>query len=255
VTSALVLSALLSTTAMPALADPPAASAAPVPAASAVSVPAASAAPVPAASAVPVPAASAAPVPAPTTPPPIVNGAAANLRPFGPGTRVTVETSKLAKVYVGRALPDGSAPPDYEFKRVGTAPITLELPAGAYIVAVENDDVSRADHLLRVGTQPAVLDVSPGSSGLGGVGTLTLGVGILSVLAATVLLISGSDAPAGIDKPKLVIPMYAAGGALVVGGLTMYLVSRTSIKERPGPVPPPAPRASAGLGFRARLEF
>jgi hypothetical protein len=166
-----------------------------------------------------------------------------------------VETSKLAKVYVGRALPDGSAPPDYEFKRVGTAPITLELPPGAYIVAVENDDVSRADHLLRVGTQPAVLDVSPGSSGLGGVGTLTLGVGVLSVLAATVILISGSDAPAGIDKPKLVIPMYAAGGALVVGGLTMYLVSRTSIKERPGPVPPPAPRASAGLGFRARLEF
>jgi len=214
---------MLSIPATPALADPPTASTAPAPAASTAPAPAAST--------------------APPSQPPIVNGAAANLQPFGPGTRVTVETSKLAKVYVGRALPDG------------TAPITLELPPGAYIVAVENDDVSRADHLLRVGTQPAVLDVSPGSSGLGGVGTLTLGVGVLSVLAATVILISGSDAPAGIDKPKLVIPMYAAGGALVVGGLTMYLVSRTSIKERPGPVPPPAPRASAGLGFRARLEF
>jgi len=187
--------------------------------------------------------------------PTVVNGAAANLTPFGPGVTVTVETSKLAKVYVAHALPDGSTPPVYAFTHVGTAPLSMQLPPGTYDVAVENEDVSRADHLLHVGTKPVVLAVKAGSSGLGDVGTLTLGVGALSVLAATVLLISGSDAPAGIDKPKLVIPLYAAGGGLVVGGLTMYLVSKTSIEERPGPLPPPARRSATELGLRARFDF
>ncbi len=206
----------------------------------------------PPASAAPATATSAA---APPAQPIVVNGAAANLAPFGPGVRVTVETAKLTKVYVAHALPDGSTPPIYDFTHVGTAPLSMQLPPGTYDVAVENEDVSRADHVVHVGTKPVVLDVKPGSSGLGSVGSLALGVGVLSVLAATVILISGSDAPAGIDKPKLVIPLYAAGGGLVVGGLTMYLVSRTSIKERPGPLPPPAPQSTAGLGLRARFDF
>ncbi len=166
-----------------------------------------------------------------------------------------MHSSRLVKVFVAHAQPGGSVPPVWDFTRVGTAPLTLQLPPGTYFLSVENDDVSRADHLLEVGSQPVTLDVSPGSSGLGGVGTLAMGIGILSVLAATVVLISGSSAPAGIDKPKLVIPMYAAGGALVAGGLTMYLVSRTGIEERPGPMPPQPPPGPTGLELRAGWAF
>lgn len=233
-------SAAPATTAPPTMA-PSAASSAPAPAR-----------PVPAKA----PAAAASSAPALPPQPTIVNGAAANLQPFGPGTRVTVKSSKLVKVYVARARPDGSAPSEYDFTRVGTAPLVLELPPGKYVLAVENDDVSSASHSLRVGGQPIELDVNPGSSGVGEVGTLSLAIGSLAVLAASAILLSGSEAPAGIDKKKLVIPMYAAGGGLVIGGLTMFLVTRTSIDERPGPMAPgPAPRGPEGLALRAQVTF
>ncbi len=235
---------LLLVPATPALADPPAPAQAPRPSARATA-PGAPPAPAP-------PASSKRSAPGPLS---IVNGAGAKLQPFGPGTRISVHSSKLVKLYVARALPDGSRPPDYNFTRVGTAPLDLQLPPGTYVVEVENDNVSRAGHLLHVGSRPVDLDVNPGSSGLNAVGTLSFAIGTLSVLAASVLLLSGSEVPAGIKKGKLVIPMYAAGGALVIGGLTLYLVTRTSIDERPGGVPQPVAPRRQSLALHARVAF
>ena len=66
---------------------------------------------------------------------------------------------------------------------------------------------------------------------MGTVGSLSLAVGGLAVAVATAILISGTSGESGIDKPKILIPMYAAGGALVAGGIGLYFASQTDVED------------------------
>ncbi len=180
------------------------------------------------------PAAPVGPVAAENTPNPL---------PYGNGTVVTVVTTRAAQIFVAPVGPRGAPPSDYDFKRVGVAPASFQLPPGRYVIEVEDEGVTSQELDLVVGTDPVHLQIRTGSSDMATVGSLTLGIGILCVLSGAVLLISGSKAPSSLDKSKIVIPLFAAGGALVGGGIGLYFASRTSIERNPAPVAPPAPRA------------
>jgi hypothetical protein len=174
---------------------------------------------------------------------------------------VTTPDSQQVTVYVARAVELKYRPPDWEFVKLGRTPLTFELPPEEnYWLEVESSEVTRGSLLLRVDRQPKHLLVRAGSSDLGSLASLTLAVGGLAVAVATVILISGTGGESGIDKPKIVIPMYVAGGALIAGGIGLYFASQTDVEDpsRPeaaaGPCQAPRtgrlPTLLAGIGFQ-----
>lgn len=146
-------------------------------------------------------------------------------------------------MFVAPAPPGGPPPSDYDFKRVGVAPASFQLPPGNYVLEVEDEGVTSQDMNLAVGTDPVHVQIRTGSSDMAMVGSLTLGIGILCVLTGAGLLISGSSAPSSLDKSRIAIPLFAGGGALVGGGIGLYFASRTSVERTPPAAAPAAPRA------------
>lgn len=171
------------------------------------------------------------------------------VRPFGPGTDVEVGTTRAIQIYVARLPADGTPPSDYDFVKVGGAPISFQLPPGHYVLTMEDDGVTSRDQDLVVGTTPVHLQVHTGSSDMATLGSLALGIGTLCVLTAAVLAISGSKAPSSLDKTKIEIPLFAAGGTLVAGGIGLYFASRTNIEQNP-PAPPQPPTRAYVAGVR-----
>jgi hypothetical protein len=164
-------------------------------------------------------------------------------------------------VYVARAADLKYRPADWEFIKIGQTPITFDLPPQEnYWLEVESPEVTRGALLLRVDREPKHLLVRAGSSDMGSFGSLTLGLGGLAVAVATVILISGTGGESGIDKPKVLIPLYAAGGALVAGGIGLYFASQTDVEDpsqsAAASVPRVAPRTGrlpalvAGIGLQ-----
>ena len=157
-----------------------------------------------------------------------------NRRPFGPGTEVEVSTPhpRQVIVYVGRAVDLRYRPPDHEFVKIGRTPLTFELPPNEnFWLEVESPEVTRGGLLLRMGSEPKHLLVRTGSADMADLGSLSLAIGGLAVAVATVILVSGASGESRIDKPAIVIPLYAAGGALVAGGIALYFASRTDVED------------------------
>lgn len=173
--------------------------------------------------------------------------------PLGSGTLVTITTTRAVQVYVARVKAGGPAPTEYDFIRVGVAPLSFELPPGDYLLEVDDDGVTAQTLPLSVGAEPVSLDVRTGSSDLRTLGSLALGLGILGVLGGAAVLLSGtaSEDSGSFDKTKVAVPMLAAGGVLTAGGVGLYFASRTDIEPAPAGAPP-APRA---LMIGARLAF
>lgn len=152
-------------------------------------------------------------------------------------------------VYVSRADPvTGAAEPSTPVK-IGKPPITFSLPPGTFRIEVEGIDVTQGSLLLTMQNEPKHLMVRTGSDGLGTTGTLFVAVGITAILGATGILLSGGKAPSSLNKSKVLIPMYAAGGVLLGTGITMSLVARTNIDDETGK-PRPANGRAHGLFLR-----
>lgn len=155
-------------------------------------------------------------------------------------------TVYVARVPVGPHL----APGDADFVKLGKTPLEVQLPPGSYQIEVEGHDVSHEKLLFEMHQEPRRLLVRTGSEGMGVVGTLMLGIGITAVVGATAILVSGSKA-GKLDKPAIVIPMYAAGGALTALGIGLSIAADTDIEEqKAAPV-----RRPSGLSFSASLRF
>jgi hypothetical protein len=82
--------------------------------------------------------------------------------------------------------------------------------------------------------------VRTGSEGLGTTGTLFIAIGITAILGATGILLSGSKAPSSLDKPKVLIPMYATGGVALAAGIVMSLAANTSVTDETGKAKQPS---------------
>lgn len=176
--------------------------------------------------------------------------------PFGPGALVQVTSGGAPMtVYVAR-VPIGAtqAPLESDFVKLGKTPIEFQLPPGSYQIEAEGHGKSHEALLFEMHSQPRRLLVQPGDEGLGVVGTLFLGVGITAVLAATAILVSGTEAPEKLDKPAVIVPLYIAGGVLLGAGIGFTIASDTDIDEqKSSPTPPAAPLT--GLGLSAQLHF
>ena len=188
----------------------------------------------------------AAPLPSVATP--AAAPASAVPTPFGPGATVEVTSSGSAvNVYVAKAT--GGVLADTDFVKVGKTPITFQLPPGSYRIEVEGIDVSNQGMLLEMRSEPKRLTVKTGSEGMGTTGTLLTAVGILGVLAATVILVSGSKAPSKLDKTTVLVPMYIAGGVLLGAGIGMTIASQTKLEEQKSATPP----RTAWIGLSGRF--
>ena len=96
---------------------------------------------------------------------------------------------------------------------------------------VEGVEVSNESLLLEMRAEPRRLKVRTGSEGLGTTGTLLMAVGILGVVGATAILVSGSKAPSKLDKASVLIPMYAGGAVCFGGGLAMSIAGSTKLDD------------------------
>ena len=147
---------------------------------------------------------------------------------------------------VGKAVDVKYRPSDYEFIKIGKTPLTFELPPNEnYWLEVEAPAVTRAGMLFRMGPKRRHLLVRPGSSDMADFGSLTLAIGGLAVVAATVILVSGTSGESGIDKATILIPLYAGGGLLLGGGIGLYFASRTDLED-------PTDKTAARLPERPR---
>jgi hypothetical protein len=71
------------------------------------------------------------------------------------------------------------------------------------------------------------------------------------VIAATAILVSGSQSESKLDKPALLIPLYAAGGVLTAMGIGFQIASDTEIEDqKPRRGGPPT-----ALGLTASFQF
>lgn len=175
--------------------------------------------------------------------------------PFGPGASVQVTSGGGAvTVFVARRPIGAPDPIDGDFVKIGKTPIEFQLPPGSYQIEVQGHGISHEVLLFEMHGEPRRLLVSPGNEGMGVVGTLFLGVGITAILAATAILVSGSRAPQKLDKPAVVIPLYAAGGVLFGAGVGFRIASDTDIDEQKHPSRR-APRARPELGLSACFTF
>lgn len=134
-------------------------------------------------------------------------------------------------MYVARTPARGGEPSVYDFVKTGKTPLTIELPPGSYDLEAESDDATRGSLRLHVGQRRRYVQIHAGSRAMAGLSTLALAVGAACALAATVIWVSTSGGPSTLNKSKFTIPLYASGGALLVGGLALYFASRTNIDD------------------------
>lgn len=179
--------------------------------------------------------------------------AGGSLAPFGPGAGVEVTSEgKPVNVFVARLGPTATAAAaDSDFVKLGKTPLGFQLPPGTYRIEVEGVDISNEGLLFEMRGEPRRLKVRTGSEGLGTTGTLLMAVGVLGVVGATAILVSGSRAPSKLDKASVLIPMYAAGAICFGGGLAMSMAGSTKLEdERPTSRPP---ARGAWLGVHGRF--
>lgn len=176
--------------------------------------------------------------------------------PFGPGASVQISSGgEPVTVFVARRDPTSPYPPgDTDFVKIGKTPLEVMLPPGSYQIEVQGHGISHEALAFEMRGEPRRLFVSPGDEGLGVLGTLSLGIGITAVAAATAILVSGSGAPEKLDKPAIVIPMYVAGGVLLGAGIGLSIASDTDIDEQPN-TGLRAQRSGPALGLGARFSF
>jgi hypothetical protein len=192
--------------------------------------------------------APAAPPPAPTA-----SDAPARVPPFvqpATGTPVEFDSDRPhVSVFVAPGIISNTRPsyPD-PFVKIGRTPLATKLAPGTYTVTAESPDITNGSAVVQVGTQPVHVRVRAGSSDMRTMGSLVLGVGIASVLAAIAVEVSYSQTPTGISKSKIAVPLFIVGGVGVGAGLALFFASGTTI-EPDGPKPD---RAGAFVGVMSR---
>jgi hypothetical protein len=162
--------------------------------------------------------------PPPAAPPPFVQ----------PETGVPVEfdSDRPASVFVAWGAIEDHGPQYLDpFVKLGRTPFSVKLAPGVYTMSAESPDIATGSTVFVVGSQPVHVRVRTGSSGSRGLGTLLLAIGAAGVLSGLVIELSHSEAADGINKHKIAIPMFVAGGVGVLGGLTIYLTSGTTIEQ------------------------
>jgi hypothetical protein len=152
-------------------------------------------------------------------------------------------------VYVARVTAGDDMPPDSAYSKVGRTPTAFELPPGSYRIDVQGVRSSHESLLFEMRSEPRRLLVRTGKEGMSVTGTLLLGIGVLGVLGATVVVLSGTKQAKDINKTAIVVPMYVIGGLAIGAGIGLTLAGRTDIDDQKPPLQPPAKTAGVHAGF------
>jgi hypothetical protein len=161
----------------------------------------------------------------PPAPPPFVQ----------PETGVPVEfaaDNPSVSVYVAQGVVEDT-PGHYPdpFVKLGRTPFSVKLAPGVYTMSVESPDIATKSTVFEVGSQPVHVRVRSGKGSTREMGTLLLAIGAASALAALAIEVSYTPQPNGISKSKIAIPLFIVGGVGIVGGLTIWLTSGTTIEQ------------------------
>jgi hypothetical protein len=159
-------------------------------------------------------------------------GGAETLAPAD-GTKVTFESDRpLVSVYIAEGEVRDTSPrwPD-PFKKLGRTPLTVGLRPGTYTVNVESPDIPVASTVLNVGDAPMTIRVRGGNDGLRTLSTFLLAASATAVLVGIVVETSYSQAPNGISKSAIAIPLFVGGGVGLGAGLTCWFFAKPAFEQ------------------------
>ena len=219
---------------------PPAPAASAPPAASSAARPASSVAPAASPADIPVPSSSSS-APSPALP---------AILDSPTGTPVEFHSDRPhVSVFVASGIIEDTGPhyPD-PFVKVGRTPVSTKLRPGVYTVSVESPDIAVSHEVFQVGTEPVHVLVRGGNADMRNLGTLLMGIGAAGLLGALGVEVSYSQAPSGISKSTIAIPLLIVGGVGLASGLAVYLSAGTTIE----PNSPSPDRRGAFVGVASR---
>jgi len=154
--------------------------------------------------------------------------------PFGPGHRVSIDSSRpFTYAWVARGVVSTERTYPDPFSKIGRLPTVVQLPAGKYTLLVEGDAISGGSTVFEVGEGPRSVKVEAGSGGLRELSGWMIAIGAAAALAGGVLYASGTKNDAHDRKNSISLPLMIGGGVLVVGGVSLYLVSGTGFRVDP----------------------
>lgn len=152
--------------------------------------------------------------------------------PFGPGAPLHLTATRPLDVYLVPGSGEIDPPSLHRFVKVGKTPLTVHLPRGLYTLELESPDATTASTTLEMGEHPKHLVARAGSHELNVIGTFTTALGLTAALTGVVVIAAFSEEPSVESKEaRIGIPLIVAGAVLTAGGVTMYLVSRTTIED------------------------
>jgi hypothetical protein len=147
------------------------------------------------------------------------------------GAEVDIVSSKpdtMIFVAKGTAASDQIEDP---FVRLGIAPRKLRLPPGAY--SIESDGPTQsgghADFWVDK-DRPLRIEVRPGDASLKTFGGVLTALGVTSMLAGIVAIISISADDSGDDRWAIGLPLVLGGAGAVGGGIGLSIAGATRIE-------------------------
>lgn len=164
---------------------------------------------------------------------------------YDKGVEVTITSKDPAtEVYLAHGdVPIDTMPDPYE--RIGLVPVTVKLAAGTYTLETASPTQSTGHQRFMVEQgKPLAVDVHPGDASVKTIGTVIIGLGIVSIVLGVVAIVSFSPHDSSYDRWGVGIPLLAGGAAGCGIGVGMTAAGGTDVHVLPQ-ARPGRPAASA----------
>jgi hypothetical protein len=150
------------------------------------------------------------------------------------GVEVTITSKDPAtEIYLAHGdVPIGTMPDPYE--RVGLTPVTLKLAAGTYSIETASPTQSTGHQRFVVEQgKPLAIEVRPGDASVKTVGSVVVGLGVVSIVLGVVAILSFSPNDSHYDRFGIGIPLIAGGAAGSGIGVGMVALGATDFRVQP----------------------
>lgn len=167
------------------------------------------------------------------------------------GTPVTIVSSHTdTEVFIARGPVNSRNAPE-AFEPLGVAPVDVKLAPGTYTLESTGPTQSLGHQIITVDHWPVKIEIRTGDATVKTLGTILIALGVVSILAGIVVVVSFGQGDKAFDKYPLAIPLLAGGAGAAGIGVGMSFLGATNI----GPVLAPKPAAPTGAQAILSLRF
>jgi hypothetical protein len=150
------------------------------------------------------------------------------------GVPVTVTSrGPSTEIFIAHGDVPAGAVPD-PFERVGVAPLDLQLAPGTYTMETASPTASGGHQRFAIEAgAPMTVQVRPGDANVKGIGSVLIGLGVVSVLLGVVAIVSISPDDSHYNRFGIGLPLLLGGAGGACLGVAMTALGSTDIRVRP----------------------